>query len=52
MDKIDTVGKQTLEDIFMDDESNGVGRSVRKIWEDDKQNTKGFNDVKRNRIFL
>ena len=49
MDKIDTVGKQTLEEIFMDAESSGVGRSVRKIWEDDKRNTKDVKkDQKRN----
>ena len=44
MDKIDTDGKQTLQEIFMGAESSGVGRSVRKIWEDDKRNTK---DVKK-----
>ena len=40
MDKIDTVGKKTLEEIFMEAESSGVGSSVRGIWEDDKRNMK------------
>ena len=42
MDKIDTVEKQTLEDIFSEAESasSGVGNSVRGIWQDDKRNMK------------
>ena len=52
MDKIDTVGKQTLEEKFMDAESSGLGGSVRKIWEDNKQNTKDVKkDQKRNSKF-
>ena len=37
MDKVDTVGKKTLE-IFREAESSGPGiGSVRGIWEDDEQ---------------
>ena len=49
MDKIDTVGKKTLEEIFMEAESSGVGSSVRGIWEDDKRNMKDLKtDQERN----
>ena len=49
MDKIDTVGKKTLEEIFMEAESSGVGGSVRGIWEDDKRNMKDLKtDQERN----
>lgn len=49
MDKVDTVGKKTLEEIFMEAESCGVGSSVRGIWEDDKRNVKDLKtDQERN----
>ena len=40
MDKIETVGKETLEEILLEAESSGVGSSIRGIWKDDKRNTK------------
>ena len=39
-DKIEAVGKTTLEEIFSEAESNGAGSSVRSIWEEDKRNIK------------
>ena len=49
MDKIDTIGEKTLEEIFMEAESSGIGSSVRGIWEDDKRNMKDLKtDQKRN----
>ena len=51
MDKIDTIGKKTLEEIFMEAESSGVSGSVRG---DNRQNMKDVKtDQERNsNVFL
>ena len=42
MEKVETVGKDTLEEIFTEAETStcGAGNTLRHIWEDDKHNTK------------
>ena len=42
MDKIEEVGKTTLDEIFLEAESSGVGSSIRGIWEEDKWNMKNL----------
>ena len=42
MDKIEEVGKTTLDEIYLEAESSGVGSSIRGIWEEDKRNMKNL----------
>lgn len=41
MEKVETVGKDTLEEIFSEAETStyGAGNTLRRIWKDDKRNT-------------
>ena len=40
MEKVENVGKDTLEEIFLEADTCGAGNTLRQIWEDDKRNTK------------
>ena len=40
MEKVENVGKDTLEEIFLEADTCGAGNTLRQIWEDDKRSTK------------